>query len=78
MKNKLLEYLFPLLVKALLNSFDLNDIKRELDAFIDRLENRIELSDSKVDDSLLPLIYALRNVFDIPDYPDDAPQDTPS
>lgn len=71
MKNKLITMLLPLFVDALLKSFDVETIKRTLDRLIDQLEDHILLSETKVDDVLLPAIYMLRNIFDIPDYLDE-------
>lgn len=76
-KKTILEMLLPTLVNALLSTFDMDEIKRELDRFIDRIENRITLSETKADDALLPVLYLIRNAFDIPDYPDDAPAASP-
>lgn len=70
MKEKLLTLLLPTLIQSLLSSFPEETIKRLLDSWIDQLEDYISLTQTKVDDTLLPIIYMIRNLFDIPDYPD--------
>lgn len=77
MKEKLLQLMLPHIIDALLSAFDADHLKRMLDQAIDTLEDKIEFSDSKIDDSVLPIIRMIRTVFDIPDYPDAAPASSP-
>lgn len=70
MKNKIVEMVMPIFVNALLKSFSKDEIKRTLDDLIDRLEEYIRSTETKVDDGLLPIVYFVRNIFDIPDLPD--------
>lgn len=71
MKNKIVEMVMPIFVNALLKSFSKDEIKVTLDNLIDRLEEYIQTTETKVDDGLLPIVYFVRNIFDIPDLPDE-------
>lgn len=70
MRDRLIMFILPTFIKALFNTFEIDELKQEIDKFIDRLENRITLSETKFDDALLPVIYMVRNILDIPDYTD--------
>ncbi|MDO3651396.1 hypothetical protein [Nocardia mangyaensis] len=72
MKNQLLAFLLPHIVKSLIAAFDLQTVKLWIDKSIDTIEDAIDKSESKVDDSFLPMIYAVRSLLDIPDDDDSA------
>ncbi len=70
MKAKIIEMILPSIVNALLMAFPDEQIKRWLDGLIDIIEEKISESDSRVDDAMLPVLKALRGIFNIPDYED--------
>jgi hypothetical protein len=71
MRTRIMELLLPTLVQAMVNSFGEEYVKYNLDKFLDTIEDRIAASETKVDDALLPLLKAVRNIFDIPDNDED-------
>lgn len=72
MKSQMISYLVNSLVNAFLRSLDPADLKIALDKMIDSFENTIAESPNKIDDSLLPGLRFVRELFDIPDLPDQA------
>lgn len=70
MKEKILSYAITKLVSAFLSGLSAQQIKVQLDHLIDHLEDLIQDSSNNLDNSLLPVIKFVRDVFDIPDYPD--------
>lgn len=74
MRENLIRYFLPVIIKAVLNSFSIEQIKLWLDAQIDTLEEYIAASPSSVDDAFLPVIKVVRETFDLPDM-EDIPND---
>ena len=70
MKQTIINYFLPVLIKSALNSFSAEQIKVYLDHQIDRLEKHIIDSSTSIDDAFLPVIKTLREAFDLPDLPD--------
>lgn len=66
MKEKLILFMLPTLVKSLLNMFDIEDIRIYLDKRITELEDHITNTPNKVDDALLPVIKSIRQILNIP------------
>jgi hypothetical protein len=67
MKEKILTYIISTVVEVFLSSLSEDQIKRELDRFIDRMEELISDSSNQLDDGLLPVLKFFREVFDVPD-----------
>jgi len=64
----MLEALISSFWAILLKTYGEEDVKEFLDALIDKVEERIEESETKLDDwALLPPIAAIREYFDLPD-----------
>lgn len=71
MKNQMMLYLINTLVGTFLRGLDPGQLKIALDKFIDAIEDTIEASPNKVDDAILPGLRFCRELFDIPDLPDE-------
>jgi hypothetical protein len=69
MRNKILQLVLPTLIDIMLKSFPEATIKQYLDDLIDLLEVRIEQSRNEIDNLFLPVLVAVRQIFDIPDNP---------
>lgn len=67
MKEKILSYFITTVVKTFLSSLTPQQIKRELDKLLDRIEDLVQDSENQLDDSLLPVLRFVRDVFDVPD-----------
>ena len=55
------------LLSALLTQLDSKLIKGFIDAGLDKVEDMIAESETKVDDVALPLLARIREIFDVPD-----------
>ena len=55
------------LLSALLTQLDSKLIKGFIDAGLDKVEDMIAESETKVDDVALPLLARIRDIFDVPD-----------
>jgi hypothetical protein len=69
-KGNILRFVIEKLVIALLDYCKPDEIKVLLDEAIDFVEHKIETSPNGFDDTLLPVLKVVRDVFDIPDLPD--------
>lgn len=63
MNKVLFEMILPSLVSVFVDSFDKMKIVAFVDEQIARLEKHISETDTKVDDSLLPLLHFARDLF---------------
>ena len=70
MKKSMIVYIVTQLINNFIKSLDIKDLQIFLDNLIDNIENTIEKSDNKLDDSLLPGLRLVRELFNIPDFPD--------
>ena len=70
MKEKILKLVVTKVIEAFLGSLNHQQIKVELDHWIDRIESYVENSENKIDDTVLPVLKFARELFDVPDYPD--------
>jgi hypothetical protein len=59
-------------VTALIAKLDEEAVKSFIDAGLDKIEDMVEKSETKVDDALLPVARQFRAIFDVPD--NDAPK----
>lgn len=75
MREQLIRYFLPVIIKSALSSFSIEQIKIWLDAQIDALEEHIVNSPTRIDDAFLPVIKVVRETFDLPDLPDRQPED---
>lgn len=64
-------YIITQLINNFIKSLNVSDLQKFLDNLIDNVENTIQESDNKLDDSLLPGLRLVRELFNIPDFPDD-------
>lgn len=70
MRDRLINFVISRVVDAIISNLNPSQVKHLLDDLIDRLENMVEESSNKFDDNLLPFIKFLRELLDVPDYPD--------
>ena len=64
----MLEALIQSFWSVVLSMYGEEEVKEIIDAAIDKVEDKIEASENKIDDwMLMPPIKALREYFDIPD-----------
>jgi len=70
MKKSMIVYIITTLVSNFVKSLKIEDLKIFLDNMIDTLENTVEQSSNKYDDALLPGLRLVRELFNIPDFPD--------
>lgn len=70
MKKSMIVYIVTQLINNFVKSLDVKDLQIFLDKLIDNVENTIQQSDNKLDDSLLPGLRLVRELFNIPDFPD--------
>jgi len=70
MKKSMIVYIVTQLINNFIKSLDIKDLQIFLDNLIDNIENTIQTSDNKLDDSLLPGLRLVRELFNIPDFPD--------
>jgi len=70
MKKSMIVYIVTQLINNFVKSLDIKDLQIFLDKLIDNVENTIQESDNKLDDSLLPGLRLVRELFNIPDFPD--------
>lgn len=70
MKDKIFSFVLAKLIDLLLGSMTEEQVKREMDRLIDRLEELIIESENTIDDNLLDLLKFVRDAFNVPDYPD--------
>lgn len=70
MKEKILKYVVQTIIENFLGNLNEQEIREELDHWIDRIELRIEQSENQLDDSILPVLRFARTLFGIPDLPD--------
>jgi len=71
MKKSMIIYIITQLINNFIKSLNVSDLQKFLDNLIDNVENTIQESDNKLDDSLLPGLRLVRELFNIPDFPDD-------
>lgn len=71
MKKSMITYIVSTLINTFIKSLKIEDLKRFLDNLIDSIETTIEQSDTKLDDTLLPGLRLVRELFNIPDFPDE-------
>ena len=70
MKKSMIVYIMTTLINQFIKSLNIEDLQRFLDSLIDSIENTIEQSETKYDDTLLPGLRLIRELFNIPDFPD--------
>lgn len=70
MKKSMIVYIVTTLINQFVKSLKIKDLQIFLDSLIDSVENTIEQSENKIDDALLPGLRLVRELFNIPDYPD--------
>ena len=70
MKQSMIIYIITSLINNFVKSLDIKDLQKFLDNLIDSVEDTIATSENKLDDSLLPGLRLVRELFNIPDYPD--------
>ena len=64
----MLKTILPVVINAIASFLSPEDLKKEVDDFLDRIEDKIKDSSTPYDDLvLLPIIAKLRAVADIPD-----------
>jgi hypothetical protein len=69
MRQRLLAFLLPHILDSLIDKFSLTTVKYWVDLAIDKIEDHILETDNQIDDILLPYIYSLRTLLDVPDNP---------
>lgn len=70
MRKNMIVYILTTLLNQFIKNLDTDDLRRFLDRQIDVLEDVINNSENKYDDSLLPGLRLIRELFNIPDYED--------
>jgi len=70
MKKSMIVYIITTLINNFVKSLNIEDLQKFLDNLIDSIETTIEKSDNKYDDALLPGLRLVRELFNIPDFPD--------
>jgi len=70
MKKSMIIYIVTTLINNFVKSLDIKDLQKFLDNIIDSVEDTIATSENKLDDSLLPGLRLVRELFNIPDFPD--------
>ena len=70
MKQSMIIYIITSLINNFVKSLDIKDLQKFLDNLIDSVEDTIATSENKLDDSLLPGLRLVRELFNIPDFPD--------
>jgi len=70
MKKSMIVYIVTQLINNFIKSLDIKDLQKFLDNMIDSVEDTIAASENKLDDSLLPGLRLVRELFNIPDFPD--------
>jgi len=70
MKKSMIVYIVTQLINNFIKSLDIKDLQKFLDNMIDSVEDTIATSENKLDDSLLPGLRLVRELFNIPDFPD--------
>lgn len=70
MKKSMIQYIVTTLLNQFIKSLDIEDMQRWLDKLIDSLESTVQESPNKIDDSILPGLRLVRELFNIPDFPD--------
>jgi len=70
MKQSMIIYIVTTLINNFVKSLDIKDLQKFLDNLIDSVEDTIATSENKLDDSLLPGLRLVRELFNIPDFPD--------
>jgi len=70
MKKSMIIYIVTTLINNFVKSLDIKDLQKFLDNLIDSVEDTIAKSENKLDDSLLPGLRLVRELFNIPDFPD--------
>lgn len=70
MREKILSLVISKIVEMILGSLTQEQTKHELDRLIDRLEELIASTETQLDDALMPALRFMREVIDVPDYPD--------
>lgn len=67
MRDKLLKLVVSPLITAFLASLSTEQLKEQLDRFIDDIEDAIAKSETPLDDALLPVLRFVREFLDVPD-----------
>lgn len=70
MKKSMIVYIITTLINNFVKSLDVKDLQKFLDNLIDSVEDTIANSENKLDDALLPGLRLVRELFNIPDFPD--------
>lgn len=70
MKKSMIVYIITTLINNFVKSLDVEDLQKFLDNLIDSVEDTIANSENKLDDALLPGLRLVRELFNIPDFPD--------
>lgn len=70
MKQSMIVYILTTLINQFIKALNIEDLKIFLDKMIDSIENTIEQSENKYDNALLPGLRLVRELFNIPDFPD--------
>lgn len=70
MKKSMIVYIITTLINNFVKSLDVKDLQQFLDNLIDSVEDTIANSENKLDDALLPGLRLVRELFNIPDFPD--------
>ena len=66
--GKVLASLLGTLIVSLIQQFPKEEVKKLLDSFLDKIEDKIAASATDLDNVVvLPVIKAIRNIFDIED-----------
>lgn len=70
MKKSMIVYIITTLINNFVKSLEVKDLQKFLDNLIDSVEDTIANSENKLDDALLPGLRLVRELFNIPDFPD--------
>jgi len=67
MARKIALKLLPVLLGQMFKMITPELLKELADKVLDAIENAITKSENKIDDAMLPIIFSIRQAFDIPD-----------
>jgi len=70
MKQNMIIYVVTTLINTFIKTLNIEDLKRYIDNLIDSVEKTVEESPNKLDDTILPGLRLVRELFAIPDFPD--------